>query len=131
MAPTTYKIRVDSEELEAWKKSAETAGLKLAEWMRRRCDANGDAKDVRRISEVPVAQRSVANPQRTAIDLAAVAEETVAKRTEYSSIQQRVARRTGHPVGHECMDCMGAYRFEQDLERREKQEEKPVKKGRR
>lgn len=127
MPPTTYKLRLETERLEAWKKSAETAGLKLAEWIRRRCDANGDTQDVRRVPEAPLAQRRVAAPERPAVDLAAVAEETVTKRKEYGSLEHRVARRTGHPVGHECLQCVGAYRFEEDLEKRERNAEKGKK----
>ena len=68
--------------------------------------------------------------ERAAVDLAAIAEDTAAKRKEYGSLEQRVARRTGHPVGHSCMECMGAYRFEENLEKQDKKE-KPEKKGRR
>lgn len=124
VAPTTYKLRLETERLEAWKKSAETAGLKLAEWIRRRCDENGDTEDVLRIPEVPLAQRSVTAPLRATVDLAAVAEQTVTKRKEYNSLEHKVARRTGHPVGHECLECAGAYRFEEDLEKRERKVEK-------
>lgn len=154
--PTTYKLRLEAERLEAWKKSAETAGLKLAEWIRRRCDANGDAKngvgirdlgvvgrragasrrDVRGVSEEILDRRVRRVPEADAIPqpvapptLEDVAEETVTKRKEYGSLEHRVARRTGHPVGHECLQCVGAYRFEQDLERREKKEAKPQKQG--
>src|SRR5260370_40816747 len=38
MAPTTYKLRVDTEQQQRWQKAADAAGVKLAEWMRQGLD---------------------------------------------------------------------------------------------
>lgn len=38
MPPRTYKLRLDTEQLDRWQKSADKVGLKLAEWMRRELD---------------------------------------------------------------------------------------------
>jgi len=67
MAPTTYKLRLDSEQLQAWEKSAEKAGLKLAVWVRRGLDeyAGSDDQPVRRDPEVPSSERSTVPARRS------------------------------------------------------------------
>ena len=35
---TTYKLRMEAEELERWKAEAEASGMKLAAWIREKCN---------------------------------------------------------------------------------------------
>lgn len=63
----------------------------------------------------------------TKISLEDVVQETRGKQKEYGSLEHRIARRTGHPVGHECLECMGALRFEESLDRAEKESKKEKK----
>lgn len=78
MAPTTYKLRVASEELECWKIAAGKSGVKLAEWMRRELNdvssvrieglsvESGDGQPVRAPNPVPMGERSARAPDRPA-----------------------------------------------------------------
>src|SRR5690242_9573072 len=38
MPPTTLKLRLDTAQLEEWKRNAAGEGLSLSEWVRKRCD---------------------------------------------------------------------------------------------
>lgn len=146
MAPTTYKIRVDTEQVEAWKKSAGSLGLKLAEWIRKNCDEvaggvggheDGSGKNVQRPGDVVVDRRRVgasrglrvrggaeaarlAHNQEVAgsspapatkVSLEDVVQETRARRASDDPIETAVAQKTGHEVGHQCLECVGVYRF--------------------
>ena len=54
----TFKLRVESNELQEWKEKALAHGLKVSEWVRRQCNANGTTdKDVQRPSEDRVLRR--------------------------------------------------------------------------
>jgi hypothetical protein len=57
VSKTTFKIRVDSKELESWRLCATKSLLTLSEWMRRRCNGEGhlitvDKDAVRQIERV-------------------------------------------------------------------------------
>lgn len=151
MPPTTYKLRTTTEQQERWQKAANKAKLKLAEWIRKNCDdvadgvvielratenANGDGKDVRGVEGVRVVERGAARPEprrdaAPAVDLAAVAEQTRARRISDSSIEVAVASRNpGHEVGCECMACVQTYRFI-EAQRKTAEKEEPKKKVRR
>jgi hypothetical protein len=150
MPKKLISLKVEDADHEAWKKAANKAGVGLSEWIRKNCDdvahgvvielrseenANRNGKDVRGVSRVPVVAGSAPGPDTrsdavAAVDLAAVAEQTKSRRISDSSIESAVASRTGHPVGHECFDCVQTYRFiKQQRDIAEKEE--PKKKGRR
>lgn len=123
MAPTTYKLRASDEQIEAWKKRAENAGLKLAEWMRRRCDADGNAEDGVGVGDLDMgrgrtgAARGVAGRDRAdVVDRGVLrVSEAVAVAVSGSfaedSIEAAVAIRAGHRVGCPCFHCAQTYRF--------------------
>jgi len=102
VSATTYKLRLDTEQLEKWQKSAEEAGLKLAEWIRRRCDGDS-GKAVRPDGDVHVASGSTSAPERPA--------KPKSPKYEPGSIAVSVPDRTKHEVGCDCFQCVQAERF--------------------
>lgn len=64
MAPTTYKLRLDSEQLGVWQKAADKAGIKLAVWVREGLDkyAGSDGENLRRTPDLPLGGRRVDDP---------------------------------------------------------------------
>lgn len=96
MVSTTYKLRIDLERLARWQKSAEEGGLKLAEWIRRRCDGDPD-KVVRTDGDVHVVQGGTPAPERPKV-----------RKSEFA---EAVAGRTKHEPGCQCFQCVQAERF--------------------
>jgi hypothetical protein len=153
-------FRVEPVDRERWQIAADEAGVNLSEWIRRRLNrhAGSDHQDAARVPDVPVAGVRAAAPRRPSTrpvprveaksqgayyaddplpDFIADVEPTpsaslptVARESKFSELELEVARRTGHPPGCGCQFVCGAsLRFLMGTA--PKQEEKPVKKGRR
>ena len=67
----------------------------------------------------------------TKVSLDAVAEQTVTRRKQDSSIEAAVASRTGHSVGCECFHCVQTYRFIEQQRKSTEKKEEPKKAKRR
>ncbi len=108
MSATTYKLRLDTEQLDKWQKSAEEAGLKLAEWIRRRCDGDS-GKAVRPDGDVHMVQGSPATPEGSRKPR--TNQNSGKAKSEPGSIAVSVAERTKHELGCQCFQCVQSERF--------------------
>ena len=91
MKSETLKLRVGTEELSKWKRSAELAGVSLSEWIRGKCAALLTGPDV---------------PQKR-LGLKAKADKIVRK----NDAAIKTSDRTGHPADCECFQCTQTARF--------------------
>lgn len=159
MAPKTYKLRLDSEQLAAWQKAADTAGLKLAEWMRRKCDGDEstDAQDVPRVPDAPSGGGDTFAGSRIEVDPSIPPVEihlrdsagTVHKIVNVGTKTPKSPHPGGglfnaptdlfepayksHPSDCRCMICESAIKagLKEDRRPKKNEEKKPAKRGRR
>jgi hypothetical protein len=104
----TIKLRVATEELEEWKRQAGLVGVSLSEFIRMRCNgkfgalASRDPEPMRPPDSASLAERSTGTPERTAGDT---------RESAPAGVDLEIARKTGHPLGHDCFQCMQVRRF--------------------
>lgn len=107
MAKLPIQIRVDEEELEQWKARAAACDLSLSAWIRLRCVAfPAPDKDQIRITGELKKAKDAGITDQTLRDA-----EEKAERHRPGTVAQEIARRIGHAVGCECMQCVQAARF--------------------
>jgi hypothetical protein len=105
MNDKTIKLRVPDEDLKNWNARADAERLSLSAWIRKQCAGVVPYPDMGpTFSEV-----AAALPDDHPV-VKAVAE-AVKPKSAKQELQEAVASRTRHPVGHQCFECMQAERF--------------------
>jgi hypothetical protein len=108
MPKKLISLKIDDADHEDWKRKAEATGMGLSEWIRERCNGNGEANhnsDMPRVAEIPDLGGS-------AITTGGTTTVTIAKpRARKSELAEAVAGRTRHEAGCGCFDCVQTERF--------------------
>lgn len=123
-------FRVSDVEKAEWQRRANLAGLSISDWVRAQCaglpelrgvgnGANSASQPMREPDSASLAERSTSTPDRPAGDA----------REPANSIDAEIARKTGHPFGHDCFQCMQVRRFLEPPKVKKKEE--PKKQARR
>ena len=99
-------LKADEEDVKRWKAIAEKAGLGLSEWIRERCNG-GDHRAVHVPVDTAVGEAE-GREHGTAGD---AGREPVRPAKEFTELERIVASRTGHPLGHECFQCLQTARM--------------------
>jgi hypothetical protein len=120
MPPTTYKLRLDTEQLARWQEAADAAGLRLAEWIRRELNASsgalngsGDDQPVRGTHQADVARRSTPASDRptehhdpSGAPQLERTDNSTHPNQQFTQLERIVAGRTGHQLGCGCFQCL-------------------------
>lgn len=102
-----FLLKLDQDVYTQWASAAKLAGLTLSEWIRRAGNAqlNGGT------SRVELSAERYSGPAGKLLKVKKPDSEKRAEKHPAGTVAQEIARRIGHAIGCECIQCVQAERF--------------------
>lgn len=112
MKDVLFQMRVSLNEREEWRRQAKTEGLKVSEWIRRRCNkrlavpvsVQESAEEIFDADEETAPIESQSPAKETPVERLTTA--VAATLEEWTEGDRTAARKVGHALGCDCIHCV-------------------------